>query len=221
MMRKNAWAPLIVAALLLFGGCSRAEPLPTAVPTPTPVPLEERVQGEGVCPDVDRTEALFAAVAGELFPAEGAWESLAPFCEMPILKMDRELALGADGTFVLAFDEADCRAAERVLRETLKAALRDYLLDAVREAGGAEDAEIDAAFVEEAMGMTLEELYETIGLEQAFSALENAELSGVWKAEGEALTLTADGEGVTASYDTSADVLTVMEDGGALTFGRK
>lgn len=200
-MKKKLWAPLIIAALLLLYGCSTAEAVPALAPAPTAPPMEALVPGRWVCADVEVTEDFAALLpTGEVRFSE--------VCDLPDVYADLELYLAEDGDFTLAYSEEDGLLAAEIFTGTLQEGLRDYLLDAMgevyMEAGMKPEAVRDVALLESAMAMTLEELYEQMGLYELSERWERHVSEGRWRVEGGVLLLN-DAE---AAYDTAADTIT-------------
>ena len=212
-MKKRIWAPLIAAALFLLAGCADAAPEPTpAQPDGTgDAELRAWAAGEWICAGVEVTESVTEGLA------ESYGEALFGICELPAMWVDLELSLHAGGSFSAAFHGESYERTMAAVTKAVRSGLRDYLLaaaeEACLEAGITQEeafAECGAATGEEfltaSLGMSMEELYETLGLDHMDEVnREKGRREGIWSVEDGKLLL----DGSEAAYDTAADTLTL------------
>lgn len=208
-MKKEFWAPLILSALFLLGGCGSAVPGDSLEPVPSreeqDAELRDALTGDWVCAELDVTERF----------AAGLDENLRTVCELPEVRAALELHLDAGGSFTLAYNEEDGRLAAERVRAALEDGIPEYLLQEIRtayaEAGLTPEevyaqygADSDAAFLEVTMGMSLEELYEEMDLASLVEGLWEPVVSdGSWSVENGKLLL----DGSEVLYDATEDTL--------------
>jgi len=173
--------------------------------------LRSRVTGRWVCGEIDVTEAF------ELALAAGEGERFAALCELPELYVALEMSLAEDGRFTQVFNEEDCLRAEETVIAALQEGILEYLLETVREVY-AEAGELpedsyerlgaanEKEFLEATMGMSMEELYKTMGLSTLVAESWEPDASeGNWSLEDGVLTLNS----MEAEYDAAADTISL------------
>ena len=162
MMKKNVWAPLLMAALLLLSGCKSAD-YKAAVEVYEAGDYAAAAEAFRLLDDYKDSAALVQDCEAQLaaqrdaalreslpglwvcegldmteefmaaLPESGGETDLYELCELPVIRMDLELKLGEDGSFALACCEEDVLTAEKAVTEALKEGVQGFLLSVVQE----------------------------------------------------------------------------------------